>query len=369
MRSIRRVIAAGAVVAATLVFTAAAASAAPFSINVNYGFASIGCTDGCTLTDESILDPTSVPAGVTLTDADGLTGNSFSFPPGQLIQKTFTVTIPGDPPADVDVTLTLNAIDPITGTYDSATGQILANAPHVAGRAQADLDGTAIDCTIDPVSFALTTDANSYHAGVRWNHGAPPAGPGALAASWTDLPSPVPSGTILDPWYAASAVICPSFDSYVDGPGGVWLSHDLSTIGNPPSPTGLATNPGSPNESNTPLVHGTGAAEPGGVFVWTNGTCTGDSAASGSSATFNGAGIPVTVPEDSTTQISVQVVDAAFRVSPCSAISYTDPTAPPPGTGGDGGGTVTPPPAVKKCKKTQKLKKGKCVKKKKKKKK
>jgi hypothetical protein len=359
-------------VAAVSAVSASAAAAAPFSLTADYGFASIGCggMDGCTLSDSQILDPdNAVTLSGTITPGPG---GAFTIPAGQLLQKTFPVTVdPGPPAQTVDVTLHLIAVDPVAGTYDAGTGALTANVPHLKATVQANVPPAGpIDCTIDPIAVvggALTTGATGYHNGVSFQGANPPLGYGAIAGAWNDLPAPVATN-VLD---LVSAGACPIFDSYIDGPGGVWLSHGLSTIDAPPVPTSLTTNPASPNEANNILVKGTGAAFPGGVLVYlNNATCTGISSFSGPSTDYNAAGIPVTVPEDATTQIRVRVLDGANRLSPCSApLSYTDPVATPPSTGGGGGGTVTPPPPVKKCKKTQKLKKGKCVKKKKKKKK
>ncbi len=369
---IRKLLVAGMAAFAFSAVATGAAQAAPFSLTFNHGFASIGCAPpDCTLDDEKILEP---PDSATISGDN--TAGALNFPAGDILQRDFMVTIPGDPPAEVTVTLTLTAVDPMTGTYDNSTGQIDISATHVKARAQ--VPGIT-DCTIDPVVLAFTTEANSYHNGVRYNH-LNSEGPGALATNWTDLPPPVATSLLSDP-----LGLCPMLDDFVDGPGGVWLSKDLSTIGNPLGVSSLTSNPASPNESNSILIKGTGAADPGNVHVFLNNDCSGGSVAQGSSSAFNGAGIgPVNVPEDETTQISVRVHDLADRQSPCSAgtpYSYTDPApAPPPppggGSGGGGGGAVTPAaggtagataPAAKKCKKTQKLKKGRCVKKKKKK--
>ncbi|MDX6606168.1 MAG: hypothetical protein QOD14_708, partial [Solirubrobacterales bacterium] len=94
--------------------------------------------------------------------------------------------------------------------------------------------------------------------------------------------------------------------------------------------------------------------------------CTGPVAGTGSGATLAGAGIPVSVPDNSTTSFYAKATGVGGTSGCSGARSYTEVTPavviPPTVV------TPTPAPAAKKCKKGFKLKKvhgkKKCVKKK-----
>ena len=103
--------------------------------------------------------------------------------------------------------------------------------------------------------------------------------------------------------------------------------HDVTP---PPAPQITDTDPDSPANDNQPEVKGTAGGDAATVEVFTNSSCSGTPANGGSVALFGGAGIPVTVNSDATTQLSARSRDAAGNASSCStAVSYTeDSTAP-----------------------------------------
>ena len=79
-----------------------------------------------------------------------------------------------------------------------------------------------------------------------------------------------------------------------------------------------ATAPSSPANDNNPAVKGTlGGGDPVQVKVYASANCTGP-ATTGSVAAFTGAGIAITVANDTTTSISATALDAADNASPCS---------------------------------------------------
>ncbi len=97
----------------------------------------------------------------------------------------------------------------------------------------------------------------------------------------------------------------------------------------PAAPTGLVSSPASPANNNNPVISGT--AEAGStVKLFTNSSCSGGPTATGSAATFASPGIPVTVPDNSTTTFYASATDAAGNTSPCSTgVAYTEDSAPP----------------------------------------
>ena len=101
------------------------------------------------------------------------------------------------------------------------------------------------------------------------------------------------------------------------------------------TPTITDTNPDSPATDRNPEVKGTvGGGNPTQVRLYTNATCSGPPAATGTVAQFTGAGITVRVAADAATSLSARAVNAAGNESACSSsISYVnDLTGPAPPT-------------------------------------
>ena len=115
---------------------------------------------------------------------------------------------------------------------------------------------------------------------------------------------------------------------------------DVSLItGTPPDPPAITgTDPASPADNTAPKVRGmVGAGAPSEIRVYTNPTCSGSPAATGTAADFTGAGIPVTVPDGSTTVLSARASNLAGESGCSNSISYVElgPALPParPATG------------------------------------
>ena len=109
----------------------------------------------------------------------------------------------------------------------------------------------------------------------------------------------------------------------------------------PPSPPKLTgTSPKSPANDNHPEVKGTlGSGSPTLVSIYTNRTCTGKPAATGSPSTFTGGGITISVPDDSSTPLSATAGNAGGDSGCSNSISYVESTSPPNTTF-----TSVPPP-------------------------
>jgi large repetitive protein len=116
-------------------------------------------------------------------------------------------------------------------------------------------------------------------------------------------------------------------------------------------PTDVAVSPASGSNQNNVAVIGL-ASSGATVSLFKTANCTGPPAATTTALGFGGGQLKTTVPDNSTTQFSVNQTNVN-GASNCSApVSYSEVT----------------PTKKKKCKKGRKLKKGKCVKKKRKKK-
>jgi hypothetical protein len=100
----------------------------------------------------------------------------------------------------------------------------------------------------------------------------------------------------------------------------------------PAAPTVSATDPASPSSNNQPKVKG--SAEAGStVKLYTAADCSGTPLASGPAADFNGAGIEIDVPDNSSTEVYATATDAAGNASACSTsvVEYVeDSVAEPP---------------------------------------
>ncbi|HEX6153584.1 MAG TPA: hypothetical protein VFZ19_08695, partial [Solirubrobacterales bacterium] len=98
----------------------------------------------------------------------------------------------------------------------------------------------------------------------------------------------------------------------------------------PAAPTVSGVSPAGPANNNSPKV--TGSAEAGStVKLYTNSSCTGAAAGTGTAAAFASPGIAVTVADNTTTTFYATATDASANVSPCSATSasYTEDSTPP----------------------------------------
>ena len=99
--------------------------------------------------------------------------------------------------------------------------------------------------------------------------------------------------------------------------------------GAPAAPANLVVLPSGPANNNTPSVSGT--AEAGtSVEVFTNSTCTGIPAATGSASTFATPGLAVSVGDNTLTIFSAHATDAAANTGPCALTSvYIEDSTPP----------------------------------------
>jgi subtilisin family serine protease len=115
----------------------------------------------------------------------------------------------------------------------------------------------------------------------------------------------------------------------------------------PPKPILSGTVPSGGNDNNPKIK---GSAEAGtAVTLFKNFGCTGKPIATGTAAELAGAGIGVSVPDNSITFFTAAATDAARNRSSCSAAtSYLEDTPPPEegGSGTGGGVVVIPPPST-----------------------
>ena len=97
----------------------------------------------------------------------------------------------------------------------------------------------------------------------------------------------------------------------------------------PAPPSITDTDPDSPSSDQNPEVKGT--ADSGStVRIYSTATCTGTPLATGSAASFGGAGITTPVPENQTTNLRATATDAAGNASGCSsALAYTEDSSGP----------------------------------------
>ncbi len=84
-----------------------------------------------------------------------------------------------------------------------------------------------------------------------------------------------------------------------------------------------------PGQRQQPRAQGLGQAG-STVKIYSSSDCSGSPLASGSAATFNGAGITTPVPADQTTNLRATATDSANNASGCSpALAYTEDSAAP----------------------------------------
>jgi hypothetical protein len=146
-------------------------------------------------------------------------------------------------------------------------------------------------------------------------------------ALWVGNGSFAPALTASDSTYSSGYA---GLETY--GPHGTENNFRAGTpsLGIPPAkPTVTSVNPASPANNNSPKVIGT--AESGStVQIFTNSSCSGSPAASGSAAAFASPGIAASVADNTTTTFYATATNGA-GASPCSTTSATyveDSTAP-----------------------------------------
>ncbi|HMJ03702.1 MAG TPA: hypothetical protein VK506_12225 [Conexibacter sp.] len=94
----------------------------------------------------------------------------------------------------------------------------------------------------------------------------------------------------------------------------------------PAAPTLTSTNPASPADNNSPFVIGTAASETT-VKLYTDASCRGTVAATGTAAAFASPGLQVSLADNTTTSFYATATDNLENVSDCSTgISYTERT-------------------------------------------
>lgn len=151
--------------------------------------------------DQVVVEPSGAPITATAV-VDDATGD-FTIDPAAFDFPKYTFSDPT--PGEIDVIL--NA--PATGKIDLATGQVTMNADF---EAQITLQAFG-NCNIDTGVLTLSTEASEPLPGRRFPPGVAgfASGPGAVAVSWATLPPGMGPG-------------CQLIDSFVQGPGGFWIS-------------------------------------------------------------------------------------------------------------------------------------------------
>jgi hypothetical protein len=127
--------------------------------------------------------------------------------------------------------------------------------------------------------------------------------------------------------FAASAVN----RSVVINSAGVAPAVEFTYTVAPDPPVITGTDPASPGSSAKPLVKGTvGGGAPTAIRVFTNSTCAGEPAASGSAAQFTGPGIAVAVAEGASTRLSAVAVNAGGNSGCSNPVTYVHSPQPSP---------------------------------------
>jgi uncharacterized delta-60 repeat protein len=99
----------------------------------------------------------------------------------------------------------------------------------------------------------------------------------------------------------------------------------------PSSPTGLSTDPAGPADDNTPQVKGTVDSDATTVSVFANSVCSGGPSATGTVAEFEGAGIPVSVGDNTnTTFYATASWPGGTSACSVSSANYIEVSPPPP---------------------------------------
>jgi hypothetical protein len=129
--------------------------------------------------------------------------------------------------------------------------------------------------------------------------------------------------------FAASAVN----RSLVINSAGVAPAVEITYTVTPDPPVITGTDPASPGSSAKPVVKGTlDGGAPTAIRVFTNATCAGEPAASGSAAQFTGPGIAVAVAGGASTPLSALAVNGGGSSGCSNSVTYVHAASQPPGS-------------------------------------
>jgi hypothetical protein len=163
--------------------------------------------------------------------------------------------------------------------------------------------------TVTETTATVAVFANATCSGTAASTGSP----ATFGAS--GLVVTVPSNT-------TTALSARATDSLGNVGGCATINYTEDSLG-PVGPTDLATLPVSPANDNNPLFRGT--AESGStVSVFTNGSCSGSSLATGSAAAFAApGGFVIHVSDNTTTTLFARATDALGNIGVCSSVGVT----------------------------------------------
>jgi hypothetical protein len=210
MRTSRKIIGVLIAALAFVVLPAASAQADPFTISIDNAIMNLGSLSNVRAID-SELDPPDPPATLT----GDLTGNTVNVPKANFVFPPKQAEVS----AGITATINMEANDDITGTFDSATGQLVLDAS-----LKATVTVLGSNCVISPIDLELSSDNVSPYLGQEFADGL--EGEGVVGASWTDLPAVTGGGS------------CGIVGQLTGGPGGIAMSHgvhDFKTCETDPS--------------------------------------------------------------------------------------------------------------------------------------
>jgi hypothetical protein len=176
----------------------AVAQTIPVPLSFNYAVLN---TPG--LHNQETVSPNGPPITATA-QVDPNTG-TFTIAPADLNFPTYSFTSPV--PGNLQVSLK----NPATGGFNPATGALTMSADFVA---TINLNGLG-SCTADSGTQTYSTSNSTVYPGVAFPKTATGAetGPGAITGGWPNVTSSGPA--------------CGIVASYLDGPGGIWISKNV----------------------------------------------------------------------------------------------------------------------------------------------
>lgn len=204
----------GAVAACACVAAALPAAASAQTVAVPLSFNHL-VLDTQATGDAQVVTPSTQPATATA-ELDPST-NAFTVSPSDFSAPTYTFTSPASG------SITLSLADTASGQLTSKTGGLT-----LTGKFQAVIDVPSLggECTIVTPQLTLSTsttkplDGQDFPAGTGSfpkNDAGYETGAGAFGAGWSTLP-------------AGTGPSCSTIDAFIDGPGGIWVSRNISPI-------------------------------------------------------------------------------------------------------------------------------------------